>query len=140
MEKQISCLPDTPFALPMRSASIPDARVGAFEFRQLRTKAECLEAAEQLRNCLGNWSETSNPVIVIRQRNSILGAIEIEGQNRIVQVRGKSNLSLPEKCLPAYERWKEKFRLEEGERTPQNDEDDEDNNARIFTYLSYRWF
>lgn len=138
--KRISCLPEVPFALPMQSVPFPDTSIGQFDFCPLRSKAEYLEAARQLKNCMIDWTETDNPVVVIRQGHNILGAIEIEDENRIVQARGKNNRPLPEKCIPAYERWQIKFRLAEGPRTVSDDEDDEDYNPRIFTYLNYRRF
>lgn len=138
--KRISCLPEVPFALPMRSLTFPDTKIGQFDFCPLRSKAEYLEAARQLKNCLIDWTETDNPVVVIRHGHSILGAIEIEDKNRIVQARGKNNRPIPEKCIPAYERWKEKFHLTEGSRTVSDDEDDEDYSPRILTYLKHRMF
>ena len=138
--KRISCLPEVPCALPMRSVPFPDARISQFDFYLLRSKGEYLEAACQLRNCLSDWTETNNPVVVIRQGNNILGAIEIEDGTRIVQARGKNNRPMPEKCIPAYDRWKEKFHLTEGPRRFFDDEDDEDYSPRIFTYLKYRMF
>ena len=139
VDKHIPCLPALPHALPMRSTSIPDSQLDGFVFHQLRSKAEYLTASKALRNCLSKWSEHDNPVIVIRYKSSILGAIEIEGQNRIVQAKGKHNLSLPESCLPAYEKWKEKFHLTE---VPHRlwEDDEEEYNPRMFRYLNCRWF
>jgi len=123
-DQHVRCFPKERYSLPMRcNMWIPDTKIGAFHFVQLKSKSDYLDAAKQLKNCLKNWEANDNPVFIIRRNNQILGAIEVEN-NDIVQARGYRNLELPEECEPAYAEWKDRYHLTERDPYQEIDVDD----------------
>lgn len=139
VDRHILCVPRERYALPMRcNTQIPDTRIGGLQFVQLKSKAEYIDASNQLSNCLKSWGETSNPVFAIRGTR-ILGAIEVTDNGHIVQARGEHNEPLPESCEPAYAQWKAKYHLTE--RTYLSDDDDHDDNVPYTaSYLPFMFF
>lgn len=115
MNKEVTYSAPVPtYALPMRRVSIPDSRLDGYEFHQLRSQAEYIRAGMYLQNCLGNWSETGNPVFVIRRKDTLLGAIEVDRKKEILQARGISNGPLPSECRSAFKKWVDRFNLSTG--------------------------
>lgn len=124
-DRHIRCIPKARYALPMRcNVRIPDTQVGEFKFIQLKSKSEYLDASSQLNNCLKNWEATGNPVFVIRRKQQILGAIEVDDNGRIIQAKGKHNMLIPEICESAYAQWKDKYHLVDADLQQEIDDDE----------------
>ena len=136
VDRHILCVPRERYALPMRcNTQIPDTRIGGLQFVQLKSKAEYIDASNQLSNCLKSWGESSNPVFVIRGAK-ILGAIEVADNGHIIQVRGEHNEPLPESCEPAYAQWKARYHLTERSYLPDDDDDDDGDHDNAFPYTA----
>lgn len=140
-DRHILCVPRERYALPMRcNTQIPDTRIDGLQFVQLKSKAEYIDAANQLSNCLKAWDTTSNPVFVIRGKK-ILGAIEVADNGQIIQARGARNESLPESCESAYSQWKSRYHLTERTDLLDDEDDDHDNNfPYTAAYLPFMFF
>lgn len=113
-DRHIRCVPQAQYALPMRcNIRIPDSTIDGFRFIHLRSKEEYAAASKALHNCLKHREITDYPVFVIRKKQNILGAIEVNDRGHVLQVRGRYNGPLPDECESAYEQWLDKFQLTE---------------------------
>lgn len=104
----------TPFA--QTDPSITPCCIDGLSFTWLSTSADYYETGNALHNCLRSWSRSDNPVIVVKDHNTTLAAIEINTVRRIiVQARAANNrlIETGSKLENAYEKWKKKYSLKE---------------------------
>lgn len=84
-----------PFSTPLKALSRDyECKIDGFNFIPLRSSKEYMCAGTELNNCLINWDNTNNPVVVVRQHDKPVAAIEIENGNRVVQAYAKNNEEL----------------------------------------------
>lgn len=84
-----------PFSTPLKALSGNyECEIDGFNFIPLRNVNEYKRAGTELNNCLINWDNTNNPVVVVTQQNKAVAAIEIENENRVVQAYAKNNEEL----------------------------------------------
>ena len=69
--------------------------LGRYTFKWLRTKSDYTKASENLENCLGTWSASSSPVVVVFSGEIMVAAIEIE-KDKVVQALGQRNKEISE--------------------------------------------
>lgn len=126
-DRHVRCVPKAQYALPMRcNVRIPDSTIDGFRFVQLRSREEYAAASKELHNCLKHREITDYPVFVIRKKQNILGAIEVNDRGHVLQVRGQHNRPLPDECKSAYKQWLDKFYLTEIDYPEDPGDEDED--------------
>lgn len=98
--------------LPTGCGRAKDCAVDGYSFSWLRGRRAYAEAGKALNNCLGDWSSSYNPVIVVKKGPEYRAAIEMR-DNDVVQIRGPGNDSVTEDeaLRQAVGKWAEKFRL-----------------------------
>lgn len=104
----------TPFA--KSDPSIAPCCIDGLSFTWLSSSADYYETGKALHNCLRSWSRFDNPVIVVKDHNMTIAAIEINTVRRIVVLARTTNNRLIEtgsKLGNAYDKWKKKYSLEE---------------------------
>ncbi len=117
LEETLYCsVQRVPFSVPMKTPiqGIENCTIDSFSFVWLRTKNEYWQSGEILKNCLRAWDQNGNPVIVVKEKEKIVAAIEV-GTEGVCQIRAYRNSSIAQvPGLPAvYEKWLKRFNLQE---------------------------
>ncbi len=104
------------FSVPMKKpiTEIVNCVIDGFSFSWLRSGNDYYMVGKALRNCLGRWRTTYNPVVAVKQEEKIVAAIEV-GPDGIHQVQGYHNscISRVNGLSAAYEKWCERFNLKD---------------------------
>ncbi len=104
------------FSVPMKKpvTEIVNCVIDGFSFSWLRSGNDYYMVGKALRNCLGRWRTTYNPVVAVKQDDKIVAAIEV-GPDGIHQVQGYHNTSISRvpKLSEAYEKWRKRFNLKD---------------------------
>lgn len=104
------------FSIPMKSPieGVCNCNIDGFSFVWLRCGSDYFKAGVKLKNCLTRWKSFDNPVVVVKQNEKIVAAIEV-GADCVKQVRGYHNTSITDVVgLPdAYNKWLKKFGLKD---------------------------
>jgi len=118
-----------PFLVPMSKPDdrIVDCSIDGYDFCWLRTSSDYDIAGEQLGNCLTSWQIDNNPVICVKRSNKYIAAIEINDK-KIIQARLYDNMPIEMdlQLFDAFDKWKEKYRLEWTEELDAGFDDDDD--------------
>lgn len=104
----------TPFA--KTDPMITPCCIDGFSFTWLSSSVDYFETGSVLHNCLRSWSRLDNPVIVVKNHNKTIAAIEVDIVRRIiVQARTANNRLIETDSIlgHAYEKWKNRYSLEE---------------------------
>lgn len=102
-------------SVPMHgTGTLRPYRVGNYSFIPLHSGSEYRTAGKALNNCLTSWRPDCNPVVIIRQLDRTVAAVEVEDAV-IRQFRGFENMKIsPQSQLGrAYELWRRHFGLTE---------------------------
>lgn len=104
----------TPFA--KTDSMIAPCCIDGFSFTWLSSSVDYFETGSALHNCLRSWSRFNNPVVVVKDHNKIIAAIEVDIVRRIVvQARTANNrlIETESKLGNAYEKLKKRYSVEE---------------------------
>ena len=122
-ERRFPSWPVWAYSVPMAKPDprITDCCIDGYDFFWLRTSNAYALAAQGLQNCLDTWDPQGYPVVCIRRKEEYMGAVEVSN-GQIVQARGFDNRDLERdpRLFAAFEKWRQRYRLEWAE------EDDED--------------
>lgn len=84
-----------PFSIPYRVLSSDyEMELNGFQFTPLSNKKEYVQAGRKLNNCLIEWINLNNPVILVTFKEKAKAAIEIEDNKTVAQALAKNNESL----------------------------------------------
>ena len=84
------------FAIPIRSLGDEyKKQIQEYEFNPIKTLDELHRAGVELNNCLVDYNSTNNPVIIVKNDNKAVAAIEIKGTH-IIQAYANDNEELSE--------------------------------------------
>lgn len=105
------------YSIPMHCVckSITPCTIDGFSFTWLHNLNEYTNAGVKLKNCLKHWKHWQHPVVVVRQKNEIVAAIEVHAEKlQIIQAHTARNRYISEESAlgQAYAKWRAKFGLE----------------------------
>lgn len=101
------------FNIPMAriNEKIKSCTINGYDFVVLKSKCEYLQAGKQLKNCLVGWGCIDHPVVAIKKKNKIVGAIEIY-ESKVVDTRGYDNSHIyGTDFYPAFLKFCERYNL-----------------------------
>lgn len=102
-------------SVPMHSTgALVPYQAGSYNFIPLHCGTDYHAAGTALHNCLSSWTDNDFPVVIVRQLDRTVAAIEVRG-TEIRQFRGFENMRIsPQSQLGrAYNRWRRRFGLTE---------------------------
>ena len=86
--------------------------IDGFAFLWLTNSADYYETGRTLHNCLRSWDRRYNPVVVVKENNKAIAAIEISITDRVVvQAKAAHNEPIKDgsRLTTAFEKWKKKY-------------------------------
>lgn len=91
--------PSVPFSLPVKKLdSSYELSIGDYEFITIKNMDDYKRAGTQLNNCMVSYDYNSNPCVVVKNTKTkmLIAAIEIEGNNYVVQAFAENNNDITE--------------------------------------------
>lgn len=124
------CQPSYKYSTPLAKVDwqIAPCNIDGFVFAWLTNSFDYYETGRTLHNCLRSWDRRLNPVIVVKENNKAIAAIEVSVSDRmVVQAKTAHNEPIKEdsRLSAAFERWKKKYSLKDSKIEPSPDLDDD---------------
>ena len=87
--------------------TIRECKLDGFEFVWLKTRADYVQAGNELNNCLADWDSTNNTIMVMKKNGQCKAAIEIQN-GQIRQAYAEDNYPIEDdiEVLGAYDHWR----------------------------------
>ncbi len=102
------------FSIPLNviSENKIDCKIGRYKFKFLKNIRECHIAGNLLNNCLSEWQDYRNHIVIIYKSTIPVAAVEIKG-NKILQFYGRSNKGIDKNSVlfDAYKKWCKFYKL-----------------------------